>query len=440
LLETLRNAWKVVDLRKKILFTLMIVLIYRIGSAIPVPFLDASVLESFFTDGSFLGYLDILSGGAFSSATLFALSISPYITASIVIQLLTVAIPALEAMSKEGADGRKKLGKISRYTTVGLALLQAVAYYIMNRNYGAVMHTTGFSGVFAGFIIVLCFTAGAMLVVWLGEQVDKKGIGNGISIILFAGIISRGPAALRSLIQYWTLASEGGQSQYYVLVPAVIVMFVVLIAAIVLMTNAERRIPVQYAKRVVGRKMYGGQSSYIPIKVMMSGVMPIIFASSLLSIPSMIRSFIDPDKTRFVNELGELTVGGKIWGLFEYNSWFYAILYLILIIAFNYFYVAIQYNPLEMANNLRKNNGAIPGIRPGKPTSDFITRIISKITLVGALFVALIAILPIILGNAASMNISLGGTSIIIVVGVALDTVRQLESQMMMRHYKGFLE
>jgi preprotein translocase subunit SecY len=409
----------------------MIILVYRIGSAIPVPFLDSSVLGQFFTEGSFLGYLDILSGGAFQNATLFALSISPYITSSIVIQLLTIAIPALEALSKEGADGRKKLNKITRYTTLGLALLQSIAYYIMNRNYRAVKYTEGFSGVFAALCIILCFTAGALLVVWLGEQIDKNGIGNGISMILFAGIISRGPSTVNMMLQYWELASKGGQTQYYFLVPGVIILFLVVIMAIVVMTNAERRIPVQYAKRVVGRKMYGGQSSYIPIKVMMSGVMPIIFAGALLSIPSMVKNFIDPNAERLV---------GKILGAFDYNSWVYAILYLILIIAFNYFYVAVQYNPVEMANNLRKNSGAIPGIRPGKPTSDFISRVISKITLVGALFIAAIAILPIIMGNVAKMNIALGGTSIIIVVGVALDTVRQLESQMMMRHYKGFLE
>jgi preprotein translocase subunit SecY len=445
MLETIRNAWKIEELRKKILFTLVVVLIFRIGSAIPVPFLDSSVLSGLFEQAGFLGYLNILSGGALQNATLFALSISPYITSSIVIQLLTVAIPALEEMQKEGADGRKKLNKITRYTTVGLALLQSVAYYVMNRNQNAVYYTSGFEGVFTGICIVLCFTAGSMLVVWMGEQIDKSGIGNGISMILFAGIISRGPAIVSSLFfaenSYWNLAAKGGQTQYFFLVPGVLVVFLIVIVGIVIMTNAERRIPVQYAKRVVGRKMYGGQSSYIPIKVTMSGVLPIIFAGSILSLPGMIRSFIDPDRTRFLNAEGTgFTIWGNIWNAFDYNSWFYAILYLVLIIAFNYFYVAVQYNPLEMANNLRKNSGAIPGIRPGKPTSDFISRVISKVTLAGALFIAAVAILPIIMGNVASMNIALGGTSIIIVVGVALDTVRQLESQMMMRHYKGFLE
>lgn len=425
--DVIRNAWKIPDLRKKLLYTLMIILVFRVGSAIPTPFMDAGVLTSMVSQsGSLLGYIDILTGGAFSQATIFAMSISPYITSSIIVQLLTVAIPALEAMSKEGPDGRKKLSKITRYVTLGLALIQSIAYYLMNRNYGAVKYTSGFEGIFASMVIVACFVGGSLLIVWLGEQIDKNGIGNGISMILFAGIISRGPSTITMLVQYWSL---GGR--YYVLVPAVVVLMLFVIAAIVHMTNAERRIPVQYAKRVVGRKMYGGQSSFIPVKVTMSGVMPIIFASALLSIPGMIKGFIDPYAERTV---------GKILSVFDTNGWVYAVLYLLLIIGFNYFYVAIQYNPVEMANNLRKNNGTIPGIRPGKPTSDFISRVISKITLVGALFIAAVAILPIFLGNVAGMNLSLGGTSIIIVVGVALDTVRQLESQMMMRHYKGFLE
>lgn len=425
--DVIKNAWKIEDLRKKLLYTLMIVMVFRIGSAIPTPFMDAGVLTQMVQQtGSLLGYINILTGGAFARATIFAMSISPYITSSIIIQLLTVAIPALEAMAKEGADGRKKLSKITRYTTLGLALVQSVAYYIMNRNMGAVRYTEGFAGTFAMVVIIATFVAGSLLIVWLGEQIDKKGIGNGISMILFAGIISRGPSTIQML---WGAWKAGGK--YYAYVPAIIVLFLFVIAAIVHMTNAERRIPVQYAKRVVGRKMYGGQSSYIPVKVTMSGVMPIIFASALLSIPGMVKAFVDPQAERTI---------GKILGIFDYNTWVYAVLYLLLIIGFNYFYVAIQYNPIEMANNLRKNNGTIPGIRPGKPTSDFIARIISKITLVGALFIGAIAILPIILGAVSGMNIGLGGTSIIIVVGVALDTVRQLESQMMMRHYKGFLE
>lgn len=430
MLQTLRNAWKIEDLRKKLIYTLFILFIVRLGSAIPVPFLDPTALKAMLsTGGNLLGYLDVLTGGALGNATLFALSISPYITSSIVIQLLTVAIPALERLAKSGEDGQKKIKKISRYTTVALALLQAVAFYTMFRNgYQAVKYTQGFAGVVAAVTIISAFTAGAMLVVWLGERIDAKGIGNGISLILFVGIVSRGPGAIYRLIA----ENIPRGPQYYVLVPLVGLLFIALIAFIVVMNNAERRIPVQYAKKVVGRKMYGGQSSFIPIKVNMSGVLPVIFASTFLSIPSTISGFVYPN-------------GGQgFWytflNMFNYNTVLYAVLYFVFIIGFNYFYIAIQYNPVEMANNIRTNNGAIPGIRPGKPTSDFITRIISKVTLVGALMLAAIAIMPIILGAIADMNIALGGTSIIILVGVALDTVRSLESQMMMRHYKGFLE
>ena len=431
---TLKNAWKIPDLRQKILYTLLILLIVRIGSVIPVPFLDPSALKAMIgQSGNLLGYLDILTGGAFANATLFALSISPYITSSIVIQLLTIAIPALERLSKEGEEGRKKIQKISRYTTVALALLEATAYYFMFRNSaGALAYRNGFEGVVTALAIIISFTAGAMLVVWLGEHIDAKGIGNGISLILFAGIVSRGPQAVMTLVAYLEMAFYGATA-YFFFVPLVIVLFVVLIGFIVLMTNAERRIPVQYAKRVVGRKMYGGNSSHIPIKVNMSGVLPVIFAGAILSIPGTIKSFVYSGSATD-------TLGYKLLSLFDYNSWLYAILYFVLIIAFNYFYIAIQYNPIEMANNLRKNSGVVPGIRPGKPTAEFISKTIGKITLVGALFLALIAILPILVGAVAKMNISLGGTSIIIVVGVALDTARTLESQMMMRHYKGFLE
>ncbi len=429
--ETLRNAWKIEDLRKKILYTLMILVIFRIGSVIPAPYLDPSAVQSMIgSGGNLLGYLDVLTGGSFSNATVLALSISPYITSSIVIQLLSIAIPALERLAKEGADGRKKLNKITRYTTVGLALIQGIAYYFMFRNMHAVTYRDGFSGVFAAIVIVSVLVAGASVVVWLGECINEKGIGNGISMILFAGIISRGPDTVARMVAYLQLGIQG-ETKYLFFVPLIIVIFVALIMFIVVMNNAERRIPVQYAKRMVGRKMYGGQSTHIPIKVSMSGVMPIIFASSLLSIPGTIKGFVDPNAT---------TTLGKVLGWFDYNRLPYAIIYFILIIAFNYFYVAVQYNPLEISNNLRKNNGTIPGYRPGKPTSDFIARVISKVTLLGALFLGAIAILPIIIGMVTNMNIALGGTTIIIVVGVALDTVRQLESQMMMRHYKGFLE
>ncbi len=437
--ETIKNAWKLPDLKKRICFTLLIIVVFRFGAALPVPFLDASVMQGF-GDGNLLGFLNMLTGGAFQNATLFALSISPYITASIVVQLLAVAIPALEQMAKEGAEGRKRLNKISRYVTIALALIQSYAYYRMLDSRGAVMDGGNtFGNVLICLTIVAMFTAGAMICVWLGEQIDDRGIGNGISMILFAGIVSRGSSVVVMMWQYLVLGYENlvagataSGLRYLIGVPALVVIFVILIGFIVLMTKAERRIPIQYAKRVVGRKMYGGQSSYIPVNVNMSGVMPIIFASSLMAIPGTIAAFIQPEE-------------GSFWAsflqIFNYNSGFYAFLYFILIIAFAYFYVAIQYNPVEMANNLRKNNGAIPGIRPGKPTSDFIGRIISKVTLLGAMFCAVVAILPI--GIAALTNIqgvSLGGTTIIIIVGVALDTVKQLESEMMMRHYKGFLE
>ena len=432
--QTLKNAWHIADLRKKILYTLMILVLFRLGTAVPVPFLDAQVLQQMLQNpanaGNLLGYLDILSGGAFARATIFALSITPYITSSIVIQLLTVAIPALERMAKEGEDGRRKINKITRYVTVALALLQAWAYYTLLRNQsGAVMYRSGFAGIFSAIVIIAAFMGGAMLIVYLGERIDEHGIGNGISMILFAGIVSRGPAAIQKLWIYLQMGSE--QPMYYFTVPLIVVLFLALIVVIIIMTNAERRIPVQYAKKVVGRKMYGGQSTFIPIKVNMSGVLPIIFASSLLAIPGTIKAFVAPNGTGF---------WANFLGAFNYNTPLYAVLYFILILAFNYFYVAIQYNPIEMSNNLRNNSGTIPGIRPGRPTSDFIARIISKITLVGGIFLALVAVLPIGIGCITKMNIALGGTSIIIVVGVALDTFRQLESQMMMRHYKGFLE
>ena len=428
--ETLRNAWKIEDLRKKLIYTMLILLVVRIGSAIPVPFIDPTFLNAMVNStGNLLGYLDMLTGGAFSQATLFALSISPYITSSIVIQLLTVAIPALERMAKEGPEGRERLKKITRYATVALAVLQAFAYYTMFRSAGAVEYRDGAYGVLTAIAIIAAFTAGAMMVVWLGERIDEKGVGNGISLILFAGIVSRVPASVGNMVM--AMVEQGGIM--WVLGPVIGLVFLVEIAFIVLMNNAERRIPIQYAKRVVGRKMYGGQSSYMPIKVNMSGVLPVIFASTFLAIPGTIGGFLNLDP-----------VAHPYWtaffNMFSYRSLLYAVLYFLLIIGFNYFYIAIQYNPIEMANNLRKNNGAIPGIRPGKPTSDFIAKVISKITLVGALMLAAIAILPIIITALTGMNVALGGTSVIIIVGVALDTVRSLESQMMMRHYKGFLE
>ncbi len=433
--QTLRNAWKIVDLRKKILYTLFIVLIFRIGSAISVPFVDvAKVAEASANLGAGMNFLTLMSGGGFSNASIFALSIQPYINASIIIQLLTVALPPLERLAKEGEAGRKKLGQITRFVTVALGLLLGVAYYFMMRNnYGALVSEAQSGGAawFAGIVIVLCFTAGSALMMWLGEQINERGIGNGISILLFAGIISRLPSAATYL---WTLFSQGidnisaGGLKYVIVVPIVLILFLAMIALIVFITDAERRIPVQYAKRVVGRKMYGGQSTYIPIKVNMSGVMPIILASSIIQLPNILQTLFGWGDNWFLN-------------LFKTESWFYVVFYFVMIIGFAFFYVTIQYNPMEMANNLRKNSGAIPGYRPGRPTSDYIKRVLNKVTLIGALFLGLIAVFPSVFGIATSIyGLSLGGTSIMIVVGVALETTQQIESQMTMRHYKGFLE
>lgn len=429
--DVFKNAWKVEDIREKLLYTLLIIVVFRLGAAIPVPFLDTTALSSMFgaNSGNLLGYLNMLTGGALSMATVFALSISPYITASIVIQLLTIAIPALEKLAKEGAEGKKKINMITRCSTIALALIQAYAYYVTLKGYNAVAtFDNTWENVLVVVTILFMFTAGSMLVMWLGERIDEKGIGNGISMILFAGIVSGGPNLVSTLWYYLTL----GEVKYYFFVPALIVIFVLLIAFIVLMNQAERRIPVQYAKRVVGRKQYGGQSSHIPVKVTMAGVLPIIFAGALLAIPATIEAFVKVEE-------------GSFWfgffRMFDHTSWFYSALYFILIVAFSYFYIAIQYNPVEMANNLQKNNGAIPGIRPGKPTADFISRIIGKITFIGAMFLGVIALLPTIIGAVSGIsNVTIGGTTIIIVVSVALETARSLESQMMMRHYKGFLE
>ncbi len=422
MLETLKNAWKVKELRNKILYTLLIIVIFRIGSVIPVPYIDPTAISGLIENNTFFSYLSVLTGGGLEYGAIFAMSITPYINSSIIIQLLCVAIPYLERLSKEGEEGQKKLASITRYTTVVLALIQGIAYFFYLKASGCLQVSKN-AAWFAGIVIVLTFTAGSAIVMWLGEQIDVKGIGNGISILLFAGILSRGPQAAAGLYTYWL-------EKRYVAVVGIPVAFLVVIAFIVWMTNAERRIPVQYAKRVVGNKMYGGQNTHIPIKVNMSGVMPVIFASSILMLPTMILSFMGNHTSSFA----------KLLALFSTQGMFYAVIYFIMIIAFAYFYSTIQFNPVEMANNLRKNGGAVPGIRPGKPTSDFISKILSRITLMGALFLSVIAILPIIVSNIAHLNISLGGTSVLIMVGVALDTVQNLESQMMMRHYKGFLD
>ena len=443
--QILRNAWKIADLRKKILFTIFILLIFRIGSAITVPFVDAELVRNA-ANGStegFMSYLTLMSGGGFSNASIFALSITPYINASIIIQLLTVAIPYLERLSKEGESGRKKLAQYTRYSTIGLGLMLGIAYYFMVKNqYNALSAgaRSGFGEWFAAIVIILCFTAGSSLMMWLGEQINEKGIGNGISMLLFAGILARIPVGANFLWQnFWTMGVKqvvDGQSSGIwnaVIVILVLALFLAMIGFIVFMTDAERRIPVQYAKKVVGRKMYGGQSTHMPIKVNMSGVMPIILAVSILSLPSILVTFFGEPEAN--------TVMSHIVNVFAQDSWFYIILYALMIVGFAFFYVTIQYNPVEMANNLRKNGGAIPGQRPGKPTADFIKRVLNKVTFIGALFLGVVALFPSVFGKISGLQgLTIGGTSVMIVVGVALETVQQIESQMMMRHYKGFLD
>lgn len=438
--KTFANAWKLEDLRKKMLFTLLIVVLYRIGTALPVPFIDASLMSQWATqtNGSIFQFMNLLSGGAMSQATLFALGVSPYITASIVIQLLTVAIPALERLSKEGEEGRKKLNQWTRIVTVGLALVTAFGYYqILKRGFET---TSGYvpvltdSGLhwFGAVIIIACFCAGSSLVMWLGERINDKGIGNGISIILFANIVSRLPSMLSNL---WTAYLATGEVGNIILGVGVIIFEIAAVALIVFINDSERRLPVQYAKKVVGRKMYGGQNSTLPLKVNMTGVMPIIFASSIVSLPSTIAMFF------------RKPAEGSFWAgfqaLFSTDGWLYVVLYGVLIIAFAYFYVTISFNPVEVSNNLKKNGGFIPGIRPGKPTSDYITRVLNRITLIGAVFLLVIAVIPLIaniISGAKMSALAFTGSSIIIVVGVILETGREIESQMTMRHYKGFLE
>ncbi|MEG0751035.1 MAG: preprotein translocase subunit SecY [Oscillospiraceae bacterium] len=438
--QTFRNAWKIDDLRKKIIFTLIILFIFRLGAAIVVPFIDASVLAtSLNTEGTIFGFFDLMTGGGFSQATLFALGVTPYINASIIIQLLQVVIPALERWSKEGEDGRRKLNNLTRYSAIGIALVLASIYYLLVKRQGALMYTDGFAGIFTAFVIIGCFTAGAVLLMWLGEQIDSKGIGNGISLLIFTGIIAGLVNAFAQIVTYFKAAAgtlvQGGVAQpaqpmFYWLVPLIILMFAGMFVLIVTVTAAERRIPVQYAKRVVGRKMYGGQSTNIPIKVNMTGVLPVIFASAFLSVPGTIRDFF-----------GIYTgFWGTVLGWFKTSGWAYAVIYALLIMGFNFFYVAVQYNPVQMANDLRKNSGTIPGIRPGRSTSDFIARVVSKITFIGGVFLILVATLPILIANITGINIALGGTSVLIVVGVALEISNTLESYMLMRHHKGFLE
>ena len=405
--KTIKNAWSLPDLRKKILFTLLIIVVFRIGSVIQVPFLDTAALRSVMNpddwSNTMLSYMNTLSGGAFS-----------------------------KRLAREGEAGRRKISAITRYVTVGLGIIQGTAYYFYLLNSKVTLYNSGFELWFSAIVIILVFTAGTAVMMWLGEQINSHGIGNGISILLFAGIVAQFPQIINTLGQYWNLAVNGS-TQFFFLVPLWVVLFVAVVWIITFMQDSERRIPIQYAKRVVGRKMYGGQSSHLPIKVALGGVLPIIFASSILSIPSTINLFL------------KIPAGEGFWGAFfaafSTTGWLYMVLYFLFIIMFAYFYTSIQYNPVEMANNLKANNGTVPGIRPGAPTADYIRKILSRITLIGAMFLAVIAMIPLIYGAASGMGqMSIGGTSIIIVVGVALETVKQLESQMMMRHYKGFLD
>ena len=448
MLKTIRNAWKLPELRRKLLFVIFALLIFRVGAAIPVPYINTEYLQQYIAanSGTIFGLLNTMSGSALSHATLFALSIQPYINASIIIQLLTIAIPALERLAKDGGEeGKKKIQSITRYTTVAIGLLQGFGYYTLIKSYNLVTA----QGIWPALVIVMSFTAGSVFLMWLGEQITEFGIGNGISIILFTGIVSRGPAMIVTLVtgvknylsnvdmSSWT--EEAVQAfQARTMHPLVAVLLVVgmlaLVVFIVFVSNAERKIPVQYAKRVVGRKMYGGQSTHIPIKVNLSGVLPIIFAQSIAMIPATIGMFVPSSQ-----------VEGSGWhtflSVFNSTSALYAVIYFLLIIAFSYFYATIQFNPVEVANNLKKNGGFVPGFRPGRPTAEFLGKVLSRLTFFGAIYLGIVAILPIIVENITGItNISVGGTSVIIVVGVALETVKMIEAQMLMRHYKGFLE
>ena len=443
MIKTVRDAWKIPELRKKILFTIFALLIFRLGAAIPVPYINSQELEVYLAaqSGTILGLMNAMSGSAFSMATLFALSIQPYINSSIIIQLLTVAIPALERLAKDGGEeGRKKIQSITRYTTVAIAILQGFGYYMMMQRYNllAVSEPT----IWHALVIIVSFIAGSSFVMWMGEQVTEFGIGNGISIILFAGILSRVPNMVSGMIsgvRYWNAAKAGTELPENVvplhpaLIPVIVIGALALMVFVVFINGAERRIPVQYAKRQVGRKMYGGQSTHLPMKVNMSGVLPIIFAQSIASLPVTIWTFIGIPE--------EETVSRAIYDAIDTQSFIYMIVYFIMIIGFSYFYSTIQFNPVEIANNLKKQGGFIPGFRPGKPTVDFIRKVLNKITLFGAIYLGIVALCPILLGKIVDhAYLSIGGTSVIIVVGVALETVKALESQMLMRQYKGFLE
>ena len=427
MIQTIRKAWGIPELRKKIIFTALILLIFRIGNAIPVPYVDTTLLNDYINQLSttVLGLYNVMSGGAFAEATVFALGVQPYINSSIIIQLLTIAIPALERLAREGGEeGKKKIQSITRYATVAIAILQGWGYYMLMKNYGILTNT----GVWAALVIIASFIAGSSFVMWMGEQITEFGIGNGISIILFAGILSRVPSMVSSMVS----GLKAGTLVWWAAV-LVVIGILALIVLITWVNGAERRIPVQYAKRQVGRKMYGGQASTLPMKVNMSGVLPIIFAQSIAMIPSTIAAFC--------KQPAEGTFWYGFLNAIDTKSVLYMIFYFLMIIGFSYFYSTIQFNPIEISNNLKKNGGFIPGFRPGKPTADFIKKVLNKVTLFGAIYLGIVAILPFIIGKAVNnAALSIGGTSVIIVVGVALETVQALESQMLMRQYKGFLE
>jgi len=421
--STLKNAWKIAELRKKLIFTMLMLLIYRLGNAIPVPYINVEAMSQYFNatlSDTILGLYNAMSGSAFSQASVLALGIQPYINASIIIQLLTIAIPVLERWAKdEGEMGKKKIERLTRYTTVALGLLLGFAYYTMISSQAGIVTQKGF---LPAVVIILAFTAGSSIVMWMGEQITEFGIGNGISMILFANIVASLPATANTLI-------NSNMFAWWVAI-IIAVILLMLVVFIVFINDAERRIPIQYAKRVVGRKVYGGQSTNLPIKVSMSGVMPVIFAQSIVSLPATICTFIGKDE-------------GKLYEtLFASNSWVYVVMYGLLIFFFSWFYSTIQYDPTEMSNNLKKNGGFIPGFRPGKPTADFIKKVINKIVIFGAVYLAIVALLPLIGGKLVPgvSSLAIGGTSVIIVVGVALETVKALEAQMLMRHYKGFLD
>ena len=428
MIATLRNAWRVDEIRKKLLFMMFIVLLYRMGNAVTVPYVDTALLSAHFAQlsNTIMGLLDAMSGGALQQATIFALSIQPYINASIIMQLLTVAIPALERLQKEGGEeGKKKITKITRYATVGIATLQGYGYYVLLNNNGILDPMA--MGVWPPIVIVATFVAGSSLLMWMGEQITEFGIGNGISVILFVSIVSRFPVEIGSMVMS-TIQTPANWWIYTLMMLGALAIVVL----IVIVQNSERRIPVQYSKRVVGRKMYGGQSTHLPMKVNMSGVLPVIFAQSIASVPATIAVFVP----RWENSW--------FMRVFDMTSPAYVVIYFLLIVFFSYFYSTVQFNPIEIANNLKKNGGFIPGFRAGKPTSEFIQKVLTKITLFGALYLAVIAITPILISmfseTARNTGVQLGGTSVIIVVSVALETIKQLESQLLMRHYKGFLE